>query len=254
MIQAIIVDDEPIIRRTIRKIGLWKENDIEIVGEACNGIEVLQLIKKQQIDLAFIDMKMPGLSGNELLLELSKRNITIMVVVISGYDQFDYALAAIKYGAIAYLLKPIDRNELNATLEKIKKISFTKPNNMSIQTPEKCDLLTQIKLKIDREYTSEISLSSIAREYYISKETLSRAFKKRFGVGVTSYITHARLERAQELLSLGYNSNQISEMIGYNDANYFSRIFKAIYKMTPSEYKISIQKESSFDNSEEDSL
>lgn len=241
IIRAIIVDDEPIIRNAIRKIGLWEQNGIEIIAESDNGRDALGIIRQERPDLAFIDMNMPEMSGNDLMIRLSAEKLPVMVVVISGYDQFEYARAAINYGAVAYLLKPVDRKELNETLVKIRTIfnqrNNTVPETDSAPVPPN-DILQQIKKKVETEYTNpDLSISGIAAEYFISKEALSRSFKKRYSVGIMAYIIRLRMEKARELLRLGYNNNQICTMVGYNDPNYFSRVFKSEFNMSPSDYK-----------------
>ena len=67
MIKVLIADDENIIRRTIRLIGNWEENNMEIIGEAKNGLEAVELIRDKSPDLILLDMKMPGYSGEEVL-------------------------------------------------------------------------------------------------------------------------------------------------------------------------------------------
>ena len=249
-IRAIIVDDEPIIRNAIRKIGLWEQNGIEIAAESDNGLDALRIIRQEKIDLAFIDMNMPEMSGNDLMLRLSAEGLPVMVVVISGYDQFEYARAAINYGAIAYLLKPVDRKELNETLAKIRGIFNQRSSIVPDAEPQPAppyDILQQIKKKVEAEYADQnLSISDIAAEFFISKEALSRSFKKRYSIGIMAYITRLRMEKARELLQLGYNNNQICTMIGYNDPNYFSRVFKAEFNISPSEYKREFQEKNAY--------
>ena len=106
MLKVLIADDERIVRKTLRLIGNWDKYEMELVGEAQNGIEVLEMIERLTPDILLLDMKMPGLSGNQILEQLTEKNKQIYVIVISGYDDFEYARIALKYGAIDYLLKP----------------------------------------------------------------------------------------------------------------------------------------------------
>lgn len=234
MIKVLIADDENIIRRTIRLIGNWEENNMEIIGEAKNGLEAVELIRDKSPDLILLDMKMPGYSGEEVLNIIEENNIGSSVIVISGYDDFQFAKVALKYGAVDYILKPIDRNELNRALEQVRKKYSDRLEEKGIVRQK--DTTEQIKDRIDREYAENLSLSSLAKEYYMNKDVLSRTFKKKYGVGLTSYINHIRLEQAKAYLLAGYSSTQAAELVRYHDVNYFSRIFKKAYGISPSKY------------------
>ena len=181
MIKVLIADDENIIRRTIRLIGNWEENNMEIIGEAKNGLEAVELIRDKSPDLILLDMKMPGYSGEEVLNIIEENNIGSSVIVISGFDDFQFAKVALKYGAVDYILKPIDRNELNRALEQVRKKYSDRPEEKGIVRQK--DTTEQIKDRIDREYAENLSLSSLAKEYYMNKDVLSRTFKKKYGWG-----------------------------------------------------------------------
>lgn len=241
MIKVMIADDERMVRRTLRAIGKWEENGMEIVGEAQNGIEVLEILEKEKPDVLFLDMRMPGLSGSEILEKLGEKEEKPIAVIVSGYDEFEYARTALKYGAVDYILKPIDRNVFNKLLERIAKKISDAGEGKSAFAPYK-DVAERIKEDIEKEYAKDISLTYYAEGYFMNKEVLSRLFKKKYGVGITAFINHVRLEQAKVLLSLGYSSTRSAEMVGYHDVNYFSRIFKKTYETTPSEYVESLNK------------
>ena len=96
MIKVLIADDENIIRRTIRLIGNWEENNMEIIGEAKNGLEAVELIRDKSPDLILLDMKMPGYSGEAVLNIIEENNIGSSVLVISGDEYFKFANVSLK--------------------------------------------------------------------------------------------------------------------------------------------------------------
>lgn len=234
MLKVIIADDERIIRRTIRLIGNWEEYNMEIVGEAQNGIEAVKLIQDMRPDVILLDMKMPGHSGDQVLEIISREKQKAAVIVISGYDDFQYARIALKYGAVDYILKPINRNELNQALKKISE-QYTKTPAAANIEPRK-EVVEQIKERIEADYAQDLSLSSLAEEYYMNKDVLSRLFKKKYGVNLTSYINEVRLTQAKAYLAAGYNSAQSAELVGYHDGSYFSRVFKKYYGISPMKF------------------
>lgn len=120
MIRVVIADDEVKVCKLICGLIDWKTVDMEIVGVANNGIEALELIKTLQPDLMITDIRMPGCDGLELINRGKQIKKDIDFIIISGYNHFEYAQSAIKYGVSDYLLKPIKKNELLDTLNRIR--------------------------------------------------------------------------------------------------------------------------------------
>ncbi|MNI32204.1 putative response regulatory protein [compost metagenome] len=121
MIKVLLVDDESWNRDIVRTFGAWAELGMEIAGEAEDGREALSLISELSPHIVITDMRMPGADGVMLMNNLHERNPEIKVIVVSGYDDFKYARNALRYGAVDYLLKPIDPKELNAVLDKCRR-------------------------------------------------------------------------------------------------------------------------------------
>lgn len=119
MLKAIIADDEQKICQLIQRLVKWDELDIEIVGTADNGLDAFELICQHQPDIVITDIRMPGLDGLELIKKVKEHNLSPSFIIISGYRHFEYAHNALKYGVEDYLLKPIKKDELVATLVKI---------------------------------------------------------------------------------------------------------------------------------------
>lgn len=118
MIKAVIIDDEKWSRNVIRSFGKWKELGIIIVGEAEDGEEGLKLIEKFKPNIIITDMNMPIIDGVGLLQGLNHKASDTKIIVISGFDDFDYMKQAIRSKAIEYLLKPVDAGELNRILKQ----------------------------------------------------------------------------------------------------------------------------------------
>ena len=129
-IKAIIVDDESNNRENLRAALATYCNDVKVVGEADSAITALDLIMKEKPDLAFLDIAMPKGGGFELLESLP--SIDFDIIFVTAYDQ--YALKAIKFCAIDYLLKPIDALELKNAVNKVL------TNQLSIDRRQKLEL------------------------------------------------------------------------------------------------------------------
>ncbi|MGE5599092.1 MAG: response regulator, partial [Bacteroidota bacterium] len=116
VLSLMIVDDEFLVRIGIRETIPWGEHGFFIAGEAENGEEGLELAKRIQPDIIITDIRMPNMDGLEFMSRLKEEGIDAKVIVLSGYDEFDYAREALKYGALAYLLKPIENHQLLETV------------------------------------------------------------------------------------------------------------------------------------------
>lgn len=122
MLKIIIADDESHVRELITKCINNVNADMQVVGEAENGDEALELIEKYKPDILLTDVCMPDTNGLELLERLKAANYLedLKTIIISGYDDFEYAQKAIKLGVNNYLLKPFSPEELFETLDNIK--------------------------------------------------------------------------------------------------------------------------------------
>lgn len=125
MYKVVIIDDEPWTRGVIRNLGNWEQHQMEVVGEAADGETGLLLIDEVHPDVIITDVRMPRLSGLDMLLQLQEKGQGACVIVISGYDDFTYVRTALTLGVKDYLLKPIKPQELNDLLarcaEELKK-------------------------------------------------------------------------------------------------------------------------------------
>ncbi|WP_379084945.1 LytR/AlgR family response regulator transcription factor [Pedobacter sp. UC225_65] len=121
MWKTIIIDDEQLARQRIKRL-LAQYDEVDVVAEAENGAEGLELIQLHQPDLIFLDIEMPILNGFEMLAKLSNPP---KVVFTTAYDQ--YAIKAFEEGSIDYLLKPIETERLDKTIKKLKQTALSAP-------------------------------------------------------------------------------------------------------------------------------
>ena len=130
LLKLVIVDDESWTREVIKSLGRWEELEMEVAGEASDGEYGLELIRQRRPDIVLTDVKMPRLSGVEMLRRLREDGSHAQVVFISGYDDFRYAQSALRLGAADYLLKPIKAKELNDTLLRCRReaLAFREEN------------------------------------------------------------------------------------------------------------------------------
>ena len=104
MYRVMLVDDEPWVIYGLKMMLSWEEYGFEIAAEAVNGLEALDILQNEKLDVVFSDIRMPGMDGLRLTEEVAMGNLETKVVLISGYGEFEYAQKAIKYGVFEYLL------------------------------------------------------------------------------------------------------------------------------------------------------
>jgi two-component system response regulator YesN len=116
--KLLIVDDEHLIRRGLSKMIEASHAGWTVIGEAENGVQALSLIEELEPDLVITDIRMPEMDGVELCQRVSELGRSIDVMVLTAHKDFEFAQAALRYGAIDFLLKPISAQELAPPLEK----------------------------------------------------------------------------------------------------------------------------------------
>lgn len=118
--QVLIVDDEEIVCRGLAQFVKWKKYGFEVAATASSVDEALSVMKKSHIDVAFMDIRMPGKTGLELLRIIRQEYPDVKSVILSGYSDFSYAQEAIRNGAVDYLTKPVVLKDIEALLERLK--------------------------------------------------------------------------------------------------------------------------------------
>ena len=121
MYKLYLLDDEPFILEGLKYIIDWEEYGFDVVGTSSNGEDGFNFIKNEDVDLIITDIMMPKMTGLELISNLKKINHNAKFIVLSAFQEFQYAKEAISMGAENYLTKPIDEDELIQTIEEVKK-------------------------------------------------------------------------------------------------------------------------------------
>lgn len=242
MYKAVIIDDIVLVRDAIKMLGQWDVFGITDVFEADNAQEGLEIIYRENPELIITDMKMPIMDGTALLKKLDKEHIGSKVIIISGFSDFKYTKLAIQSKVIDYILKPIDPQDLNnaiaAAMQAIEKERPVNVPGKGSETFTDNKLINDIIAYIDQNYMQDISLGDLADTFYLSKEHLSRLFKKETGKNLFSYIMELRLNEARRLLSeTTLTLDDIAYKLGFSNGNYFSKVFKKNVGQSPREYR-----------------
>ncbi|MBU9720995.1 MULTISPECIES: response regulator transcription factor [Bacillaceae] len=121
MYKVLLVDDEVFVRQGLLSLISWEEFGFEVIAEAGNGEDAFELIEEHSPDLVITDIRMPVVDGLELIKNVHKNlNSDQKFIIVSGYNDFSYAQKAVRFGVLDFILKPIDQEELEETLQKLK--------------------------------------------------------------------------------------------------------------------------------------
>ncbi|MDQ1004726.1 YesN/AraC family two-component response regulator [Neobacillus niacini] len=242
MKKILLVDDERWVRTalkwTINKLNL----PLQVIHECQNGLEALDWIKMNEVDLILTDIRMPVMDGLSLVKELSTLNESYEVIVISVHDEFQFVQQAIRSGVTDYLLKPIEENEIKACLEKWLNKKSNEDNTSKQMLAEKDTLplstIDRILDYIEKTPLDQITLKEAAESIHINPSYLSQLFKQQLNKKFVDYITELRIEESKRLLqNTTLRMSEIAERVGYSDLAYFSNNFKKIVGSSPSEYR-----------------
>lgn len=252
MINIVVADDEPIERAVVKKIleeGLSGEVK---VFPAANGREAVEVYAREGCSLALLDIAMPGMNGLEAAEKIRKLDSRGIIVFLTAFDEFDYARKAIQIQALDYLLKPVADEELLTVVEEGIRIyetdaSHHMPSYSGESTFDKGELadMKQYQVKkqiveyIEKHYMQDLSLSDVAEAMHYSDPYFCKIFKNIFNKSFIMYLTELRIEKSKALLlDVTVNVKDISEKVGFQDSNYYAKVFKRMEGMTPSEYRI----------------
>lgn len=251
--KAIIIDDEKHVREGLLLLAEWEKYGIDTIYEAEDGDEAINLISVHHPEIIFTDMRMPKKDGISLLKWIHSSDLPSKTIVVSGYDDFEYMRNAIYYKSFDYILKPIDPNILNETLERavnewnaqapsLKSDASSPLETNTIIRNEEKNNMEKIEEYLRVHYQQDINLQDIADRFFLNKEYISRKFKQVFSETITDYLTKIRMEKARELLeNPKYKIYEIAYHVGYQNEKYFSKVFKKLIGLTPNEYRNSIQ-------------
>ncbi|OPL08871.1 MAG: hypothetical protein AVO33_08110 [delta proteobacterium ML8_F1] len=227
MLRAIVIDDEKatfgIIDYIIKSLSI----PIRLEGFYSGGSSGYEAVRRLKPDIVFLDIQMPQTNGIEVMKEIqAQEDLDPRIIVITAYDYFEYAQAALRYGARDILLKPIERDELVKSLEKV--IGFNLTENI---------LFNQIVEEVNRNYAGEILLKNYAERFHTSPQHIARLFRRYFNKGFIRYVNDLRVTKAKTLLQESTASiKEVAFGVGYNNLNYFYKNFKESTGMTPREY------------------
>ncbi|WP_432631147.1 response regulator [Brotaphodocola sp.] len=266
MYRLLIADDEMIERKVLLKTLRGNlEGQCELF-EAKNGREALEVYEKEKIQIAILDIEMPGINGIQVAEKIRESDKECCIIFLTAYDEFAYAKKAIAVRVLDYILKPWDEKELMLVLEEAMRLAGKREHHLeegkeplekksAQKMAESLNVVDTemtgmnenlrivkvaeiIKEYICANYMKDLSVQKMADMVNYSEPYFCRVFKQSFGQNFTSYLTEYRINMAKKMLEQPtVNVKDIGKMVGYEDSNYFTKVFKRIAGQSPTEYR-----------------
>lgn len=233
-LKVLLVDDEVKIREGFKRLFDWEEHDLEVIGEASDGLEALSKIDEYKPNIVVMDINIPIMNGLKVI-EMSKvRHPNTAFIIVSGYDDFNYCKQALKLQIADYLLKPVDYEEFGTVIDNLRISLYEK----KIEEDVDDHLINKIAQYIREHLDEDISLNLLSDKFALNAQYISQLFKNQIGVNFLSYLTSIRMQKAKSLLlSSAKTIVEVSQAVGYNDYRVFTKVFKKHVGVSPSQYR-----------------
>ncbi len=251
MFKILIVDDEHIEREMLERYLKAEFTHTVEIQTAQNGREAVLIATLWNADIILMDIEMPGINGIEAAKQISEQRPSTKFIFITAYSLFSYAHEAVKLGACDYILKPVEVEDVfkavrqaQEQIEAQKQLEALAPDAKNMNEEDTSidkanQLIIKVKKYLQHNYMMyDLSLDSVSEILNINSSYLSVLFKKCTGVNFIDYISTLKINAAKDLLKDPLRSAaEIASMVGYESASYFTRAFKRMTGVTPTEWR-----------------
>ena len=256
--RVLIAEDEPLMRDYLIT-NISRLHPAFLAADAAHdGVAALALFETNSYDLVITDLRMPGMDGLQLIERIRSMGKTLPIIILTGYDEFEYARTALHFGVAEYLLKPLNDDALRETLERLERILLQHRNAMRLPKDlspkniaqfvatcfsetdgEHTMLVERAAVYIATHFTEQITQTDVAEALNITPAYLSSIFHEEKGESYTKFLTRLRMMQAALILksNSGMNIQSVAEQTGYASDKHFISVFKNYFGTTPNDYR-----------------
>lgn len=236
--RVLLADDEAAILEGYKLLFDWEKYQCEIAGTAMDGQEAVEKARELKPDIVIMDINLPKLNGLEAIRAIQDTapgDHPIYMIVVTGYDEFSYCQEALRLRVSDFLLKPIDFDAFGEVIEGVVKKVMENPNRQVVLS----DTLKKIVDYVNENLSDEdMRLTLLAENMNMNPNYISQLFKKELGCGYHAYLNQVCVEKAKKYLR---QTNEpitvVAELVGFSDYRIFTKIFKGIVGVTPSQFR-----------------
>lgn len=243
MYQVFLADDEPWVLISLKNLIDWGSCGFAVCGEATDGEKAWERIQRMKPDLIVSDIRMPAIDGIELIRRVREAQLSAEVVIVSGYSDFEYARSGLKYGCSDYLLKPVDEEELEACVKRVRESLDRRSGAGQKRDEEEPGYQSEGQtvrrlLQYLQEHYQEVTQQQLAELAGVSPSAVSQMIRRKTGKSYSEYLLEIRIQKAQEYLRRTNQSiEEVASAVGYHDYFYFLKVFKKATGISPSAYR-----------------
>ena len=220
--QILIVDDAPLVISEL--VGFLRDESYEVFT-ARNGTEGLEILRKEEIGLAVVEMDIEGMDGLTLLKRVKKKKIQTVMMIMTSSGNMELGAEVIKAGAVSVFDKPIEKDVF---LAKVKKYM-----------PSQDIWKSWLESFLEANYSdSKLRFKDVIRHFKFSESYGHKLFKKHLGMPFRMCLRNVRLAKAEEALkNTSYTLSEIAYLCGFASLSTFSKVFKETYAVSPTTYR-----------------
>jgi len=236
MYKAYLVDDEQNVLEQLKRKPTFRECGFEIVGHTIKPEEAASEIKALTPDVVFADLKMPDISGIQLLERIKAEEVPAEFVIVCKFNELSEVRNHFLLHGFEYLIKPVIPGDLKAVLNRLSdKIAHMPPKTVFI-TPS--TELNEILAYLQEYSAMRHTLESVGEKWNINPNTVCNLFSKHLDTTFIAYLTELRMIQADDLLiNTTKPIKEVAYVSGYNDYFYFCRVFKDTHNCTPTQFR-----------------
>ncbi len=235
-----IVDDEGLMIKNVMQTISWGENGFEVIGSSTNPVHALEQIKQNRPHLVFCDLRMPTMDGVSLIKACRENGLDTEFIMLSAFGEFEASRRFFVMGGFDYLLKPLQPQEAEITLERLSRKLADKYDLHPTTdfAPTGTIAFDELIQYITNNFQKKHTLQALARQFNLSEKYICNLFSKHYQSTLTMFLTNIRMSEASRLISGTEKSlKEIAISCGYSDYFYFCRIFKNYFSESPTEYR-----------------
>ncbi len=240
--RILIAEDEQRARKGLKNLISSISDKYEIVSEAVDGKQALELMDVLKPDVVFTDLKMPRMGGMELICMAQEKGLQTKFVIISAYEEFEAARQALSLGVSDYLVKPITYEEVKDLILRLEDdketgVPLEKYEDLKSRYPKAHPLVLKALRYIEHEYARKISQKALAEDLGISQEYFCYIFNKDIGENFSRFLKNYRIKVAKKLLTAGgISKEEVAYHVGFSDIKYFNKCFRETVGMSVNEF------------------
>ena len=243
----LIVEDEKMIRQGIKVMAMRSGVPIARILDCSDGAQALEILRHEAVDGMITDIRMPHMDGIQLVQAMQTLPRIPVTIVLSGYDNFQYAVEMMRSGVKDYIMKPVEREHLYEALRNMEaqilreRARGSWPDGSPERTAKGGQSAAKIRKAVtytQANYHTALDMAAVANHVSMNYTQFSTAFKEHMGQNFITYLQTLRMDQAKRLLrTTDMKVFEIGLKVGYGDEKHFLKLFRSMFGLSPTEYR-----------------